>query len=277
MASSSTDEQRKVRTVNLTVPTSWGELNQKQLRTVFDLLALEEDHTAVKTLALIAFTGIKVQRRTRWGWSCLVNVDGKDEIIDLKTWMVQSFIHQLDYIDQVETMDCRLDAVCGLHAVDGLLYRGVTFEEYLFVEKYFQQFLNTRNMDWLDNVAMWLYQDKSGRAAGYGDAVGDNGKVVREMTLTPGERVGTLLWYSHVKRVMAERFPHFFRTVATDEDGEPEKVNFLDQYNVQLRALTDGDPTKEKAVLALNCWRALTELDAKAREAEELEKIRKEK
>ena len=28
-------------------------------------------------------------------------------------------------------------------------------------------------------------------------------------------------------------------------------------------------------VLSLNCWRALSELDAKAREAEELEKIRK--
>jgi len=37
-------------------------------------------------------------------------------------------------------------------------------------------------------------------------------------------------------------------------------------------ALTDGDITKEDAVFKKDCWRALTELDAKAREAEEFRK-----
>ena len=54
-------------------------------------------------------------------------------------------------------------------------------------------------------------------------------------------------------------------------------MNFIELYNVQLRALTDGDVTKEKEVLRLECWRVLTELEAKAREAEELEKIRERK
>ena len=58
------------------------------------------------------------------------------------------------------------------------------------------------------------------------------------------------------------------------EDGKPEHVDFMELYNIQLRALTGGDVTKESTVLSLECWRALTELDAKAREAEELEKIR---
>lgn len=39
--------------------------------------------------------------------------------------------------------------------------------------------------------------------------------------------------------------------------------------DTQLRALTGGDATKEAAVLRLDCWRALTELDATAREAHE--------
>lgn len=65
------------------------------------------------------------------------------------------------------------------------------------------------------------------------------------------------------------------KSISTIRVGESEHVNFIELYNVQLRALTGGDPTKEKEVLSLNCWRALTELDAKAREAEELEKIRK--
>ena len=68
-----------------------------------------------------------------------------------------------------------------------------------------------------------------------------------------------------------------FRSKTQETDEDPGVVNFIELYNVQLRALTDGDVTKEKEVLRLECWRALTELEAKAREAEELEKIRERK
>ena len=39
-----------------------------------------------------------------------------------------------------------------------------------------------------------------------------------------------------------------------------------------IRALTGGDITKEERIMKMDTWRALTELDAKAREAEELRK-----
>ena len=42
-----------------------------------------------------------------------------------------------------------------------------------------------------------------------------------------------------------------------------------------IRALTGGDITKETAIMKMDTWRALTELDAKAREAEELRKATK--
>lgn len=259
--------------INLTAPTSWRELSQEQLLTVFDLMAIEQEPTAVKTYMLIYFCGLHVIRHTRFGWKFWTMVDGKKRVIYIKTSEMQSFIHQFDFIDQLEDMDCRLDAVCGLHAADALLQQGVTFNEYLHAEKYYQFFVETKDMEYIDNLAQWLYHDSHGRAAGYGDAVDDHGKPVENVTLTPGERVGTLLWFVHVKQVMARSFPHFFKKTVV-EDGEPEPVNFLELYNIQLRALTGGDVTKEDTVLNLACWRALTELDAKAREAEELEKIR---
>ena len=40
--------------------------------------------------------------------------------------------------------------------------------------------------------------------------------------------------------------------------------------NAQIRALTKGDITKEKEVLNMDTWRALFELDAQAKEAQEL-------
>lgn len=273
-ASSSTDNEKKTVTINLSAPTSWQELSQEQLLIVFDLLAIEREPTAIKTYMLIYFCHLHVIKKTRYGWKFWTMVDGEKRVIYIRTSEMQSFIHQFDFIDQLEDMDCRLDAVCGLHAADALLQQGVSFGEYLYAEKYYQNFIASKDMEWLDNVAMWLYRDKNGRAAGYGDAIDDEGNKVDDVTLTPGERIGTMLWYAHIKHVMADAFLHFFKKT-TIEDGEPERVNFIELYNVQLRALTGGDATKEKEVLALDCWRALTELDAKAREAEELEKIRK--
>lgn len=273
-ATSSTDKKSRTVNINLTAPTSWRELSQEQLLTVFDLMAIEQESTAIKTYMLIYFCGLHVIRHTRFGWKLWTMVDGKKRVIYIKTSEMQSFIHQFDFIDQLEDMDCRLDAVCGLHAADALLQQGVTFNEYLHAEKYYQLFVETKDMEYIDNLAQWLYHDSHGRAAGYGDAVDDHGKPVEDVTLTPGERVGTLLWFVHVKQVMARSFPHFFKKTVV-EDGEPEPVNFIELYNIQLRALTGGDVTKEDTVLNLACWRALTELDAKAREVEELEKIRK--
>ena len=42
--------------------------------------------------------------------------------------------------------------------------------------------------------------------------------------------------------------------------------------NAQIRALTKGDITKEREVLSMDTWRALAELDAQAKEYEELKK-----
>lgn len=271
----STDKERKTIDIRLAAPTAWRELTQEQLRYVFGLLADYDDPTVVKTMMLVSFCGISIDGWTRRGWKCRVRADGRQRTFFLATWQVQSFIGQFAYVDQLEDMDCRLDAVCGLHAADALLH-GVTFADYLMAEKYYQMFVSTQQAEWLDHVAMWLYRDRSGRAAGTGEAVGDDGRKVEELTLTTAERVGMMLWYGHVKRVMADAFPHFFHAT----DGDAPKLSGREirrLYDVQLRALTGGDATKEKAVLDLDCWRALTELDAKAREAEEWERIRAKK
>ena len=51
----------------------------------------------------------------------------------------------------------------------------------------------------------------------------------------------------------------------------------IEAMNAQIRALTGGDITKEGQIRDSDVWRALTELDAKAREADELDKRLKQK
>lgn len=101
-ATSSVDKSRRTVTVNFTVPVSWSQLTQEQLRRVFDLLVVHEDMTVVKTILLVEFCGLTVERKTRFGWKCQTTVDGKERIVYLKTWEIQDFIGQLEYISQLE-------------------------------------------------------------------------------------------------------------------------------------------------------------------------------
>ena len=242
--------------MDLCCPTSWRELTQEQLRYVFFLLATFADPVVVKTYCFIRFAGIYLIGKNRWGWKC--SKDGR--VFYLQPWQIHSFLGQLEFVDSLETMDNRLEVVQDLKAVNALLQedadtgRIVSFHEYLCMEQRYQRFLMNRDEDQIDILASFLYR----RADGSRPA---------ELTLTAAERVGVLAWFGHIKYVMSYAFPNLFRKSKGDDDISDLSV--IENINIQLRALTDGDVTKEAAVKAVDCWRALTELDAKAKQAEE--------
>ena len=57
-------------------------------------------------------------------------------------------------------------------------------------------------------------------------------------TIDDAELTGCVMWFGHVKKVMARFFHHFFKPAPVSQ-GKP--VNWLEQMNAQIRALTDGD------------------------------------
>lgn len=268
-SSSEVDHEAKTVTVRLAMPKSWGEMTQAQLRYVLGMLATTGDPDIVKAYAVIRFTGMEVISKTREGWKLAIEADGRKRPLFLHDWEMAEYTRQLDYIDTYEGMDCRLDAVCGLTAVDVPLTM-LTLGEYLNAEKYYQGFFinGRKDSSLLQDLGYWLYVDDKGRHAG------DDGCAVGKWAMDEGERLGAFLWFSYAKSLMAAQFPHFLHRGAAQPDGTRQFPDILRQYNVQVRALTDGDVTKEEEVLKTPCWRALTELDAKAREAEELERIR---
>ena len=81
--------------------------------------------------------------------------------------------------------------------------------------------------------------------------------------------MGVFLWFMWIKHNFSTKFPHLFKPAADGGEGETDMEASM---NAQIRALTGGDITKEETIRKANVWRALTELDAKAREAEELNK-----
>lgn len=85
-------------------------------------------------------------------------------------------------------------------------------------------------------------------------------------------RPAAVIWFSAVKSWLADVYPDLFaepdrEDMFASRGSSPADVR--KSVNVQIRALTKGDITAEERVLAAPLHRALTELDALAREYKE--------
>ena len=98
----------------------------------------------------------------------------------------------------------------------------------------------------------------------------DDGAKARIESLQKYELFAIIQWYTQLKAHFSKHFSNFFKRT---QGGSSQSV--VEAMNAQIRALTGGDVTKEKEILAIDTWRALTELDAKAREAEEFKQAMK--
>mgnify|MGYP006872992263 CR=1 FL=1 len=254
-------------------PTSWRKMTQQQLRYVLTVLSLYGDEPVVaKVYMLMRLSGIHVEGETLRlasgqpkAWSCWVRTAWwkSRRWVSIEAWQVQSLIRQFDFIDPFDGMDVRLERIHGCRAADDLLDH-YPFGDYLYAEAYYQQSLLTGDSRMVEQLARFLYF----RTKRHGFLWLKKKQVHPvHLSLTPAEQLGTLRWFAHVKSFFAERWPDFFRRVSVGAE-EPD-IDVMASMNAQIRALTDGDVTKEETVRRLPCWRALTELNEKAREARE--------
>lgn len=244
-------DDQSLSSLHLKVPGSWNEMTQNQLKYVLWIKTHFTDNDTAKSYILMRMTGLKPVKKTSKGWLYVVKTqDGKRRYVIIDTQIIASMLDQLGYVDSYETMDNRLEVIGGCHAVDTLLH-GVRFVDWLNIEKYYQAYMNTNDEKYINSLACLLYVDK-------------HGAHPSTLSLTAEEKLGTFMWVSYIKSVFAYTFPHFFKPSDSDEDLDMRKM-----MDIQIRALTDGDVTKEQAIFDTDCWRALTELDAKARESEE--------
>ena len=91
-------------------------------------------------------------------------------------------------------------------------------------------------------------------------------------TLDGVERISVMYWWASLKNYFNAEFKYFFNGLPDGSSSSLTGEQVKAAMNAQIRALTGGDITKEKEVLAMDTWRALTELDAKARDYQELER-----
>lgn len=240
--------------LNFSLPTSWEMLTQEQLRYVCYAITNFEG-TKAKTYIFIRMLGIKVYRKIASGWVCSVrSATGKKIWFYLNKWEIMAFLKNLDFVDMPGQVPVCLFQIGDLKAVDVRL-RGVSFADYIKTENYYQGFLRTNDNRQLSAIAKILYVDKEGGSPS-------------DISFSDAELLSVFLWIASVKNYFAACFPYFFsRTSSTGDVADvPDMVAVM---NAEIRALTGGDITKENDVLSMDCWRALTELNEKARETKE--------
>lgn len=251
---------------NFKAPSSWAELSEEQLRYVLSVMSIHHDHIVIKCYLLARFCGLTVHKYTRTGWKCSVKCDENDENGDSKNGKVRervlyisaaeilSLLKNFDFIDKfTDFRPLQRASDVLLTAVDSMLH-DVSFYDYLNIEKNYQLFMLNQEDKFLQKMAHLMYRTADGSAD-------------ETAHFEPYELLGVFMWFSNVKEYFAANFTHFFKPAR--EGGELRRVDILPAMQAQIRALTDGDVTKQQAVYNTDCWAALTELDNKAREAEE--------
>lgn len=247
--------------LNLIVPTCWQELTQQQLRYLLFLMAQGYTPEAVKTYALMRFAKVDLLPDSPGIYTVFI----EGSAYKLTATQVAEVLPALDWITRTQLVPTRLHDIRGRRAIDAHL-QGLSFYNYMVLETFYQKYLVMHQPEVLDGMGAILY-----------DPDGLTVRTHPAITLLPEERIGCVLWFEAVKVYLASRFPSFFVSSGTDTAQDPKTTSTRLQqaFDTQLRALTGGDITKEDAILNMDMYRALTELNAKAEEYEEIKKMHK--
>ena len=240
--------------VNLIVPKSWEKLSQEQLKYYFFVLTMCRSAAEVKTYCLCRWSGLEVLYPYGTGFMCRHE---QREFV-LQPLQVAAAIQSLDWTDTLPTSPVRMERIGKYRALHAD-FQEVPFETFIICDSLYQGYLSAKDDQLLDDLARVLYQSAKVRP----DAA---------------ERIGVFYWFASLKEMFARQFKHFFQPLSAHDDGnmfnqgKSQYEIIYHAVNAQIRALTKGDVTKEKEVLAIDTWRALTELDALAKEYEDFNK-----
>ena len=242
---------------NVNLPKSWEELTQEQLRAALSLMATGASGTSLMTQAFLIFSGLKPEGediyRNRSGFLIKIGVS-----------QITAAALNMEYLTEPPTAAVRLDrAEDGTPCKTGADFEDATFGEFLHADGLFLMYLNNSgaNADRLAEIAEMLYPG-IGRAA----------------ATSPLMNANIIVWLSGLKHQLTGMYPYLFAApAAADYEETPEEAAARRRRATlsMIRALTGGDITKENDILQTAAHSALNELNEKAREAKELEKLSK--
>ncbi len=235
--------------INFAVPQSWIELTDSQLQYVYKLIAEEFSIVEVQLLCLFKWNKTKVIGLQDSGNYLL---EKEEQLFEVTPMALAEILPHIDWLGELPSYPVQLSKLHGQLALPAD-FAEVPFETYIVVDNLYQGYLQTQSDDLLDELASILYG--------------------QQMKLRPFERISIFYWIASLKDFFAKRYPDFLQPASSNDDGNilgSSAPSVEEAMNAQIRALTKGDITKEKEILALDTWRALNELNAQAKEYKDL-------
>lgn len=253
--------------VNVSVPKGWAELSQQQLRFLLNAMVTvnlanknvayssQDDYAIqasaqVQTLCFFKWSGLTVI--CPYGSGYLVKFGDMEFMLSAET--VASALTHLSWTKELPPEPVRLEVVDGATAIPADISTGLSFDHWLACETLWQRYQANPDDALLRQMAEILYNKENIR-------------------MNAAETLGIFYWWAGVKKLVSFLFPNFFKKVGSDSESEPPTYDGMRRnIDAQIRALTKGDITKERDILSMDAMRALTELDAQAREYDEIRK-----
>lgn len=241
---------------NISLPTGWQSLSDSQLLYFFRQLSRNLPMEEILTLCLFKWGDITVLCRLHNGNYLVRQRHKPKQEAQLTLRQIHSATASLDCLRHFPTSPVRITKIGHAQAIDKD-FSEVPFSTYISCDNYYQGFLHTKNESLLKDLATLLYPS------------------VKRKHLTKANLYNCFYWFASLKWYFSGMFPHIFQPMPSEPTnllGSSPNIGerLRSAMNAQIRALTGGDITKEQAVLEMDNWRALTELDAKAKEAEDL-------
>lgn len=256
-------------TIDLAVPQGWHELGDDKLELVFTLISQEFPLSEIQTICLLRWSGITVVGRHDLGTRLCRK--GKRSFL-VSDEQIASLLPFLDWLGGVPPLPVRLSRIGKADALNAD-FQEVPFSTFIFCDNLYQGVLQSQQSgnaqladDLLRQLSTHLYPG------------------VKAKSLSPMHLTNTLYWFISLKAYLSQVFSDFLKPVgsAAPENllgtpSAPSPKQLQDLMNAQIRALTKGDITKEKEILTIDTWRALAELNAQAREYQQLQNQLKKK
>ncbi len=234
--------------IDITLPKSWRDMNQAKLKYFFSLLSLGFSSDELKTYCIFRWGDLEVVSQI--GNSYMLKKGRKNFLAS--PLLIASCMDNLSFLDEMPTYPTNLRKIGRYEALPHN-FSEVPFKKFVMCDNLYQGYLATKRDDLLDEMGKILY---------------NSGRIVLNGT----ERISVMYWWASLKNYFNSEFKHFFNGIPNGSGNALTGEQVKAAMNAQIRALTGGDITKEKEVLAMDTWRALTELDAKARDYQELER-----
>lgn len=234
--------------LSIELPKGWHELTPEELAAVLEVMGTCSANTA-QLGVFCRLTWLKIIRENPDGFLCSITVSGKELGLSISAEQMAPLMEVLDWLFVPGNYPVRPDTMRGARAVNAQLH-GVRFADWLSLENSYQGYMQSQDPAAAAAMARKLYPG-----------------VELSTPLTGPEVFAIVNWYTQVKGLFADLWPRFFKPSAGGGAADAKAMREL--MDNEIRALTGGDVTKEQVVFDTDCWRALTELDHKAREAEE--------